>query len=205
MTPVPIRRALASLPVNATKSRRNKNKEMAIPSRGWLHSIDTEGNSLLGRCAEQPLVVGLQRNHPLALREHQTRISGKEAARVAETWRNPARSAWLPPAKPLLPAKVFMTPSSNSESHRHLGGSRWPTSAPDRRDGFRDTRRSFSCLFEPVRWHESAGRLLDSLRGKQRDRAAFEGLPRDSGSVLARDTRFHNRGGPSQRSAPHSM
>jgi hypothetical protein len=23
--------------------------------------------------------------------------------------------------------RVFMTPSSNSESHRHLGGSRWPT------------------------------------------------------------------------------
>ena len=42
----------------------------------------------------------------------------------------------------------------------------------------------FSLLFEPVRWHQSAWRLLDSLRGKQRDRAAFEGLPRDSGSVL---------------------
>src|SRR5258708_38273445 len=45
MTPVPIRRALASLPVKATKSRRNKNKEMGIPSRGWLHNIGKEGPS----------------------------------------------------------------------------------------------------------------------------------------------------------------
>jgi hypothetical protein len=116
MTPVPIRRALASLPVNATKSRRNKNKEMAIPSRGWLHNIDKEGNSLLGRCAEQPLVVGLQRNQPArASRAPDADIWKRGQRGSPKTWRNPARSAWLPPAKPLPPAKVFMTPSSNNE------------------------------------------------------------------------------------------
>jgi hypothetical protein len=48
------------------------------------------------------------------------------------------------------------------------------------------------CPRQEGRWHESACRLLDSLRGKQRNRAAFEGLPRDSGSVPLRDARSHH-------------
>jgi hypothetical protein len=45
--------------------------------------------------------------------------------------------------------RVFMTPSSNSESHRHLGSSRWPTPAPDRRDGFRTRGGAFRACSEP--------------------------------------------------------
>jgi hypothetical protein len=43
MTPVTHTRAFASLLVNATKSRQNKNKEKAYPSRGWLHKIEGSG------------------------------------------------------------------------------------------------------------------------------------------------------------------
>ena len=69
--------------------------------------------------------------------------------------------------------RVFMTPSSNSESHRHLGGSRWPTSAPDRRDGFR-TRGG---VFRSHRCSRRPRSLQDEMQKARRARLRLPSSP----------------------------
>jgi hypothetical protein len=98
------------------------------------------------------------------------------------SWASPAATTRIGPGFAMSSAtraasfpaiRVFMTPSSNSESHRHLGGSRWPTSAPDRRDGFR-TRGG---VFRSHRCSRRPRSLQDEMQKARRARLRLPSSP----------------------------
>jgi hypothetical protein len=159
-------------------------------TRNQAHHLRGHAEASFGPARTQ--AMARERLVPLGLRWWQPRGSGGFAMSSA------TRAASFPDIR------VFMTPSSNSESHRHLGGSRWPTSAPDRRDGYRTRGGACRPCSSPSDGTRAPGRSWTPSGASSEIGRRLRAF--DRGSVLARDARFHKTASPSSpESSAHSM